>query len=90
MHAHFALVRLMKRQVSGVCINRPCRDERLWKALFDCLAVGNGVFFWPGLEGLIVNRSEVAEDIPQAMIDSVGAVSIVRDYHALVQMLNKG
>ncbi|MCE5186918.1 MAG: hypothetical protein LLF76_12410 [Planctomycetaceae bacterium] len=75
------------RNVDGFCINRPCADERLWKSIHDCLAVGNGVLFWPGLEGLIAT-ADVTEHIPEEMSESLGAVIVVSDYHEILQMLN--
>lgn len=74
------------RHVGGFCVNRPCADERFWKAIYECLNVGNGVLFWPGLEGMIAT-ADITEHIPDEMLESLGPVTVVSDHHEILQIL---
>jgi hypothetical protein len=62
--------------LSGLYVDRPCVDLRLWEGLPSILRMGSVVIFWPG--GLpVVADQTVAADLPPDMIGSVGPPKVV-------------
>lgn len=76
-------------RTEGFCINRPCADERLWKSIYDCLSLGNCVIMWPGLEGMITNRVNVRNHVPEEMIEDLGTIRVVDNYNEILDVLNE-
>jgi hypothetical protein len=64
------------RMVSGITVNRPCGDERLWDALASILALGNVELYFPG-GPLLVYRISVKQHLPQEMTDALGQPKVV-------------
>ena len=77
------------RKTEGFCINRPCADERLWKSVYDCMALGHCIVMWPGLEGVITDKMDTAKHIPQEIIEKTGRLIVVGDYKDIIKHLNK-
>jgi len=73
-------------QVCGVTINRPCRAQALWEAIYELLALGNAVFFFPG-SALYARSEECWQHVPVDMVEAFASLEIVSSAEALVSVL---
>jgi hypothetical protein len=53
--------------LSGLYVDRPCVDLRLWEGLLSILRMGSVVIYWPGGPPVVADQT-VAADLPQDMI----------------------
>jgi hypothetical protein len=59
-------------KLAGLYVDRPCRDIRLWNALFAILNMSGVVLFFPG-GPLIIAEGKSSDGLPQGMMESLGA-----------------
>jgi hypothetical protein len=59
-------------KLTGLYVDRPCRDIRLWDSLFAILNMGGVVLFFP--EGpLIIAEGKSSAGLPEGMMETLGA-----------------
>lgn len=58
-------------KLAGLFVDRPCRDLRLWDALFAVLKMGDVVLFFPG-GPLIIADGRSSAGLPEEMMESLG------------------
>ena len=73
--------------VDGFMVNRPCIDEQLWKCMYKCLSLGNGVILIPGFEGVVSNRLDVGEHLPEDMLEGIGKIKAAKDANEFLQIV---
>jgi hypothetical protein len=61
--------------VSSITVNRPCRAAELWSVLRDLLALGNGVFYFPGSMPIVAYPDSAAH-LPVSMVEELGQPEI--------------
>jgi hypothetical protein len=59
-------------KLASLYVDRPCRDLRLWDALFAILNMGGVVLFFPG-GPLIIAQGRSSAGLPEEMKESLGA-----------------
>ncbi|HEY2118845.1 MAG TPA: hypothetical protein VGH37_06630 [Candidatus Acidoferrum sp.] len=62
--------------LSGLYVDRPCGDLRLWEGLLSIFRMGSVVIFCPGGSPVVAEQT-VAGDLPQDMINSIGQPRLV-------------
>src|SRR5579872_4908778 len=55
-------------QITGLCIERPCGDLRLWNALAEILRLGNVAVVWPG-GPVVISGQAVHSHLPAGMLE---------------------
>jgi hypothetical protein len=59
-------------KLTGLYVDRPCRDIRLWDSLFAILNMGDVVLFFPD-SPLIIAEGKSSAGLPEGMMESLGA-----------------
>jgi hypothetical protein len=54
-------------RVTGLLINRPLADPRLWQSLYQIMLLGNVALLFPGQEHPLVASASVIEHLPKKM-----------------------
>lgn len=72
--------------ITGLTVQRPCGDRRLWDALFQTMQAGPAVLFFPGSVPLVPS-SAAAELLPSEMTDALGQPVVVTSGSDIVQAI---
>lgn len=60
------------RLIHNITVHRPCRDRRLWDALYVLLAQPGTVYYFPGAHAPLSRDKKIARTLPADMIDALG------------------
>ena len=63
--------------VTNICVHRPCAHQRLFESIFKVLWAGPYVLFAPGGQAPIIAHPDIADNLPDGMIDALGEPVIV-------------
>ena len=58
--------------VHTISIHRPCRDIRLWEALYILLELPGTIFYYPGCDAPLARDPQAALAMPSEMRESLG------------------
>lgn len=72
--------------VPGFSVNRPPAHPAFWQAILDVLNCTTSVLFWAG-NGCVVASEKVVSNLPQDLIQSVGAPSVVTRPEQIVEII---
>jgi hypothetical protein len=64
-------------QVAALSVWGPCKDRRLWDALYVVLCLGNVVFYYPGCTAPYVASNKAAEHLPVDLVQALGQPIVV-------------
>jgi hypothetical protein len=64
-----------KGELTGLMVERPCADVRLWDSILTLLRLGNGVCFWPG-GSCAVGRVDTIRHLPSDMAADLGEPAV--------------
>jgi hypothetical protein len=73
------------KQITGVSVNRPCGDDRLWASLTRLLRAGPFVFYAPDGPPVIAD-SAVTADLPSEMIAALGEPVCLSDSEIIIDV----
>ena len=68
---------LQESFIESIRIHNPCRDDRLWQALFTVLRMGHVVLRIPGNSLLLAADESAADHLPPGMADKPGSLRVV-------------
>lgn len=74
--------------LTGLYVERPCADVRLWEALMMVLRMGSVVIFWPGGPPVVAENVNPSR-LPKEMTDSMGPARLVRSADELVRLVRE-
>lgn len=74
--------------LSGLFVNRPCSDFRLWDALFSVLSMGSVVVFWPGGPPVVAAGTS-SEKLPEDMVVALGSPRIADSAADLLRLVQE-
>jgi len=58
--------------VHSISIHRPCKDLRLWEAVYSLLAVPGSLLYFPGGDAPLTRDAYAATAAPADMLESIG------------------
>jgi len=74
--------------IKGLAVNRPPAHPDFWKGILEVLSRTTSVLFWPG-SGCVVASENVVRDLPEDLIDAVGAPTIVNQPAQIVDVIER-
>jgi hypothetical protein len=77
-----------REMLTGLFVNRPCGDLKLWEGLLRVLRMGCVVMFWPGGPPVLAEGTSTS-DLPKDMIDSIGKARYVSSAAELVRLVQE-
>jgi hypothetical protein len=58
--------------IQSLCVHRPCRDDRLWQALFTVLRMGHAILYFSGGAQPLAADESAAAHLPPGMVEALG------------------
>jgi hypothetical protein len=75
--------------IDGFTVNRPCRDRRLWRALFQVMRMGPVVLYYPGGRSPLVALESATQMLPPDMVDALGQPRVVRSGEEIAETIER-
>jgi hypothetical protein len=75
--------------VESLCVFRPCGDLRLWEALLAVMRLGAVVLYFPGNAPPLIASGDVAQHLPDDMIESLGQPKVVQSGQEIVEVIER-
>ena len=75
-------------KLSGLYVNRPCGDVRLWESVLAILKMGSVVLFWPGGPPIVTDEKSEGT-LPKEMVESIGQAKVARSAEQLLEFLRE-
>ena len=70
-----------------LCVNRPCGDLRLWRAILRIMELGNVVALFPGCPAPLIAHERVTDHIPARVIEALGSPFRVSSAEELLHLV---
>jgi hypothetical protein len=75
-------------KISSIMISKPCPHHELNKIIFEIMRLGNFILFAPDAIYPIVLSDKIEKELPEGMIESLGAVRIAKDLAGFENLLD--